>query len=539
MSKITYICKQIFFFLFNFLIFKLMKKFVLLLMAALALPVMAQQTFATKSQDMRTTDRTEMVNIVPMKATIWGQIPKAEMNRAGETIWDFETEEQLEQWSTVDADGDGYAWEVDDYYSYNGGTYCLTSRSYYGGVLYPDNWLISPVVKFTNEMSFFAMNYMSSYPDKFEVYICVGDPSSIDNFVSISEMITPPTTWTQYTFDLSNYEGQTGCIALRHYDCVDEFRVMVDYFALGEAVPMPTTPEEVIVEPDVNEATVLWTDEDDAVWNLRYRVYTEQPEPTGYLWDFEEDTNGNTNTDLPAGWTTIDEDGDGYAWYHLTGENFKNHSGIGHVTSASYMSGILYPDNWLVSPKVTLQNSLSFWACGQDPSYAGEVFAVYVSTDNREWVKISDDITATGEMTEYTFDLSEFAGQEGYVAIRHYNVYDMFRLNVDDVQIGELSEPVEEAEWIVVEGIEDVTYVIEQLTENTTYEVQVQAVNEYGESDWTGSVIFTTGTPTSIEEIAAEVKGDNRYYNMMGQEVDGNNLPAGIYIHNGKKILVK
>ena len=516
-----------------------MKKFVLLLMAALALPVMAQQTFATKSQDMRTTDRTEMVNIVPMKATIWGQIPKAEMNRAGETIWDFETEEQLEQWSTVDADGDGYAWEVDDYYSYNGGTYCLTSRSYYGGVLYPDNWLISPVVKFTNEMSFFAMNYMSSYPDKFEVYICVGDPSSIDNFVSISEMITPPTTWTQYTFDLSNYEGQTGCIALRHYDCVDEFRVMVDYFALGEAVPMPTTPEEVIVEPDVNEATVLWTDEDDAVWNLRYRVYTEQPEPTGYLWDFEEDTNGNTNTDLPAGWTTIDEDGDGYAWYHLTGENFKNHSGIGHVTSASYMSGILYPDNWLVSPKVTLQDSLSFWACGQDPSYAGEVFAVYVSTDNREWVKISDDITATGEMTEYTFDLSEFAGQEGYVAIRHYNVYDMFRLNVDDVLIGELSEPVEEAEWIVVEGIEDVTYVIEQLTENTTYEVQVQAVNEYGESDWTGSVIFTTGTPTSIEEIAAEVKGDNRYYNMMGQEVDGNNLPAGIYIHNGKKILVK
>ena len=44
-----------------------MKKLVLLLMAALALPVMAQMT-ATKSQDMRTTDRNEMVNIVPMKA---------------------------------------------------------------------------------------------------------------------------------------------------------------------------------------------------------------------------------------------------------------------------------------------------------------------------------------------------------------------------------------------------------------------------------------------------------------------------------------
>ncbi len=518
-----------------------MKKLVLLLMAALALPVMAQQTFATKSQDMRTTDRTEMVNIVPMKATVWGQLPTAPKTRGEKTIWDFETQDQLDMWTSFDADGDSYSWEVDNYYSCNGGTYSLVSRSFYGNALDPDNWLISPMLELGEGLSFFAMNYSSYWGDKIAVYVCPGNPETTDDFVKISEDIIAPTQWTEYTFDLSEYEGQLGCIAIRHYDCYDCFRVYVDYITTGMplTVPMPTTPEEVIVEPDVNEATVLWTDEDDAVWNLRYRVYTEQPEPTGYLWDFEEDTDDNTNTELPAGWTTIDEDGDGYAWYHLTGENFKNHSGIGHVTSASYMSGILYPDNWLVSPKVTLQGGLSFWACGQDPSYAGEVFAVYVSTDNREWVKISDDITATGEMTEYTFDLSEFAGQEGYVAIRHYNVYDMFRLNVDDVQIGELSEPVEEAEWIVVEGIEDVTYVIEQLTENTTYEVQVQAVNEYGVSAWTESTIFTTGTPTSIEEIAAEVKGDNRYYNMMGQEVDGNNLPAGIYIHNGKKILVK
>ena len=31
------------------------------------------------------------------------------------------------------------------------------------------------------------------------------------------------------------------------------------------------------------------------------------------------------------------------------------------------------------------------------------------------------------------------------------------------------------------------------------------------------------------------MKGDNRYYNLMGQKVTGN-LPAGIYIHNGKKV---
>ena len=66
-----------------------------------------------------------------------------------------------------------------------------------------------------------------------------------------------------------------------------------------------------------------------------------------------------------------------------------------------------------------------------------------------------------------------------------------------------------------------------------------EAYNDFNESPWSESVIFTTTQKTSINEIQAEVKGDNRYYNMMGQEVDGNNLPAGIYIHNGKKILVK
>ncbi|MBR5673953.1 MAG: fibronectin type III domain-containing protein, partial [Muribaculaceae bacterium] len=132
----------------------------------------------------------------------------------------------------------------------------------------------------------------------------------------------------------------------------------------------------------------------------------------------------------------------------------------------------------------------------------------------------------------------EYEGQQGKIAIRHYNIYDMFRLNVDDIQIGTPSD-TEEAEWIYVYDLTSTDYLIEGLDPETTYEVQVQAYNDFNESPWSESVIFTTTQKTSIQEISAEVKGDNRYYNMMGQEVDGNNLPAGIYIHNGKKILVK
>ena len=518
-----------------------MKKLVLLLMAALALPVMAQMT-STKAECMRSKDRDKTEVFAPVKAFDASAITVADKTRGG-YLWDFETDESLAGWMTYDADGDGYSWEIDNYYSYNGGTYCLTSRSYYGGsALSPDNWLISPAVSLDGMLSIFTENYLSSYPDKFMVYVFVGefeDIADLDNFVPISEFIQPGTTWEEYTFDLSEYAGATGHFALRHYDCYDEFRILVDYISLGYTPdPVATTPEELAVEPGSNDASVIWTDTDDEAWNLRYRVYTE---PTGYFWDFEDCENG-----LPEGFTTLDEDGDGYTWGLWDPEYYGYDPGDGVqlngtkcATSASYANyTALYPDNWLITPEVTLTGELSFYAGGQDPDYAAEVFAVYVSVGDREWVKISDDITATSPIQKYTFDLSEYEGMKGQVAIRHYNCYDQFRLNVDDIQIGSPSD-TEEAEWIYVYDLTDTEFVIEGLDPETTYEVQVQAYNDFNESDWSESVIFTTTKKTSIEEISAEVKGDNRYYNMMGQEVDGNNLPAGIYIHNGKKILVK
>ena len=514
-----------------------MKKLVLLLMAALALPVMAQMT-ATKAEMMRSQDRDKMEIFAPVKAFDASAITVAEKTRGG-YLWDFESDESLEGWMSYDADGDGYGWQIDDYYSYNGGTYSLTSRSYYGGALSPDNWLISPMVNLDGMLSIFTENYLSSYPDKIKVYVCVGEPD-FDNieecFVPISDFIQPGTDWEEHTFDLSEYAGAEGCFAIRHYDCYDEYRILVDYISLGFTPdPVATTPEELSVEPGTNDASVIWTDNDDSNWNLRYRVYTE---PTGYFWDFEDCVGA-----LPEGFTTNDADGDGYDWMLWDPESLGYDPGDGIAlngtkcaASASYQGGILYPDNWLITPEVNLNGELSFYAGGQDPSYASEVFAVYVSVGDREWVKISEDITATSPIQKYTFDLSEYEGMTGQVAIRHYNVYDMFRLNIDDIMIG---TPSEEAEWIYVDGLEDTEFVIDGLDPETTYEVQVQAYNEFNESPWTESCIFTTTKKTSIEEISTDVKGDNRYYNMMGQQVDGNNLPAGIYIHNGKKILVK
>ncbi|MBR1474016.1 MAG: DUF2436 domain-containing protein [Muribaculaceae bacterium] len=278
----------------------------------------------------------------------------------------------------------------------------------------------------------------------------------------------------------------------------------------------PTTPENLTVVPSSTSASVKWADIDDSKWNLRYRLYNPDANPdaeASYFWDFE---------DGMGDWTSIDSDGDGNGWYVndpiAGGYNPGDGTllfGTKCMTSASYAGTPLTPDNWLVSPKVTLNGDLTFWAGGQDASWAAEVFAVYVTTgepDNLEgYVKISDDITATNPIKEYTFSLADYKGQEGHVAIRHYNVTDMYRLNIDNVSIGAQNAP---ASWIEVENVTNRSYTIEGLEMKTTYEVQVQAVNSVGESDWTESTIFTTLNEEAITEVylngyESPIEGEN------------------------------
>ena len=174
-----------------------MKKFsLILLMAVLALPMMAQ--FANKADAMagkveKATIEQGVVN--PLKAFNWQLVP-ANILRDTETIvWDFEDDDDFEGWLSYDADGDGYGWEVESYYAHSG-DYSLTSRSYYSGALDPDNWLISPEVPLGGSLSFWAMNYLSSWPDQIQVYVCIGEPTTIDEASLLLPAAGPSTTST-------------------------------------------------------------------------------------------------------------------------------------------------------------------------------------------------------------------------------------------------------------------------------------------------------------------------------------------------------
>ena len=268
----------------------------------------------------------------------------------------------------------------------------------------------------------------------------------------------------------------------------------------------PEIPTNLTADPTATTAKIAWeAGANNASYNLRYREYVEVGEAAS--WNFDQSTLD--------GWTTIDADGDGYNWilgstvggvYLQEGSSL---AGKGHndsqdlVASASYSNvvGVLSPDNYLVSPKVQLGGAITFWAKGQDVNYAAETFGVAVSTAGNtnaaDFTMVGEQKTATGDWVQYEFDLSAYAGQEGYVAIRHYGITDMFILDVDDIEILPPGN-----EWIYVNDVTENPYTIEGLTPETTYEVQVQGVAaDNRTSAWTESVIFTT-----LEETEEPVK---------------------------------
>jgi hypothetical protein len=147
-------------------------------------------------------------------------------------------------------------------------------------------------------------------------------------------------------------------------------------------------------------------------------------------------------TGLPSGWSSIDDDGDGYDWdcdwaYPIAGSESAG--------SASYINGVgaLNPDNWLITPQIDLGGygaaDLTFWTKAQDASYPSEKIEVWISTSGNSVGDFTDkiyDFTETDDTPkEHILDLTAYADEQIYIAFRHTDTYDMYWLILDDVEV--------------------------------------------------------------------------------------------------------
>lgn len=163
-------------------------------------------------------------------------------------VENFENNETLGCWANIDADGDGYAWEVFQGanqetgvgYGHNSNGAAF-SASYVNnvGALTPDNWLIGPGITLPEgsnlEFSWYAKAMDANYADEnYSVYISTTG-SSIADFSS-EPVYTGMTTgeWVRQNVSLANYAGQTIYFAFRHHNCTDMYYLVIDDVQIAE-----------------------------------------------------------------------------------------------------------------------------------------------------------------------------------------------------------------------------------------------------------------------------------------------------------------
>ena len=174
-----------------------------------------------------------------------------------------------------------------------------------------------------------------------------------------------------------------------------------------------------------------------------------------------QNTTYNFDDGTLQGWTTIDADGDGHVWVHSDnnpeGYDYTGsaHSGTGFALSYSFIDfdGAYDANNYFVSPQKYAASSVEFYYDYANESYP-DFFEVMVSTaDNPDasdftsvWAVTSKSggsgkaemrhpaNNRLGNWREVIIDLSEYAGQELWIAFHHQD-YDAYRVFIDDVTI--------------------------------------------------------------------------------------------------------
>ena len=248
-------------------------------------------------------------------------------------------------------------------------------------------------------------------------------------------------------------------------------------------------------------------------------------------------------------------------------ELFKGHSGKQSMmsTGTTIDTGTATSD-WLITPELSGdEQTLSYWVFAPNDDYSSgsqypnggpETFDVYYSEDDTNvssFIKLNkDSYEATSTWTKFETEVPEGAK---YFAIVHTSTgelssygYEPNRLMVDDVtyKCGGLRVMGYNVyrDGVLAKRLDSKTtsWTDEKATENNgTHYYNVITVYANGESDVSNTA--GVGDWTAVDHIAVDA-ADNAnapVYNVAGQRV-GNNLKSlkdGIYIQNGKKVVVK
>ena len=352
-----------------------------------------------------------------------------------------------------------------------------------------DNWIISNEIAMSNgnyEISWrpFAFGAPNYAADHYSVYVISGTTLADTTEVFSETLTAGDTTFAVRVAAIPATVSGNFKIAFRHYNCVGGYALGIDSIKV-QTLSAPASvsiqgPTSVMAGTSAtytaicaNATSFAWT-VDGAAQNVTNNTLTYTFNTTGNhtigvtatnsigtsvpasltvnVYTCDAVTSFPWNEDFENGiggcWSTIDANDDGYSWMATLNDNdlagFGN-NGSNSAYSNSYINGVgaVTPDNWLVTPAITLPATGSYtlsWFAGSAPQYPEEHYAVYVATANTEAAfsatnALYEETLTSGDWTEHNVSLANYAGQTVYVAFRHYNCSDAYILGIDDVTI--------------------------------------------------------------------------------------------------------
>lgn len=235
-----------------------------------------------------------------------------------------------------------------------------------------------------------------------------------------------------------------------------------------------SVPYNMYVDPGTHSCMVTWEDDDNSAWNLRYRLYSEEPEVVLLSsvagTDFTGSATGYYSITLPAPWGGTNVRGGLNSIIYFR-NNYNNDGSYGNIT---YTIPEGY-ENATFTMKITTANTSD--GSGNLAVATPQTAAVnhYFSVNSTyAWVvtaSTGEKITITTSDNNYSPDIALL-----------------------EVYSGDATDSKSKAyEWTYVNNLDKMEYNIEGLEMETDYEVQVQAIGDNGTlSDWCRPDVFTT-----------------------------------------------
>ena len=194
----------------------------------------------------------EVSNVEPFSADVaWEGNTDTYQLRYAEVFFD-DFSEGIGNWTTIDADGDGYNWLSSMSFHAHNAPGIACSHSYINGIggLTPNNWLVSPRVQLGGSITLWARGQdPNNEAEHFAVYVSTTGNSATSSFTQVSPEYITTANYTEYTVDLSAYSGY-GYVAIRHYTTTHMYVLNID---------------DVTIFPPASEWTVIDNVSDNAL----------------------------------------------------------------------------------------------------------------------------------------------------------------------------------------------------------------------------------------------------------------------------------